>query len=152
MGGHGPGGLGEFVGDPLAGGDRGVGDGGGDAAAGGELLAAGEEGRDGAAVTGLPAVGAAGAGRRVPLGTVVCAVLSRLLDRHGAATSRCRGFELNLPLVSGNCAARRVLAKAACAPPESDCRVIPLTYGRVKGWCYDRSSGSARLILSQRGW
>ncbi|GAA3073311.1 hypothetical protein GCM10017562_46220 [Streptomyces roseofulvus] len=150
MGGHGAGGLGEFVGDPLAGGDRGVGDGGGDAVAGGEFLAAGEEGGDGAAVAGLAAMGAAGAGRRMVAGAVAPAVLSRLLYRHGAATSRVP--ELNMPLIPGNCAVPRGLGRAACAPPESDWRAIALTYRRVKRWCYDRSSGSARLILRQSGW
>ncbi|GGR38394.1 hypothetical protein GCM10010282_33740 [Streptomyces roseolus] len=150
--GDGAGGLGEFVGDPLAGGDRGVGDGDGDAVAGGEFLPAGEEGGDGPPVAGLAAVGAAGTGRRVGVGAVAPAVVSRLLDRHGAVTSRVRGFDLNLPLVARNCAAPRVLGRAARAPPKSDCRSIPLTYRRVKRWCYDRSSGSARLILRQRGW
>lgn len=76
--GDGAGGLGELVGHPLAGGDRGVGDGHRDAAPGGEFVAPGEEGGDGAPVAGLSAVGAAGTGRRV------LAVLSRLLNRHGA--------------------------------------------------------------------
>lgn len=54
MDGHRAGGLGELVGDPLAGGDRGVGDGGGNAVPGGEFVAPGEEGGDGTTVAACP--------------------------------------------------------------------------------------------------
>ncbi len=125
------GGLGELVGDPLAGGDRGVGDGGGDAVSGGEFVAAGEEGGDRAPVAGPPAVGAAGAAGRV------LAVPSRLLNRHGAhfpsslhdSSGRCVlvrsgvPWRANVPLVPRNCAVLEAHRGAVRTPLRSDCRV-----------------------------